>query len=301
MKVKKLAAAIRALPQMPARRLSRRAAAFVLALGIAGLPSFAFGQASNELVLLTTTTTQDSGILEHIVADFEGKSGVKVKAIVAGSGDILKQGARGEGDVLLTHSPAAEKDWMKQGHGLSRQLVMYNDFVIIGPPEDPAGVKGLKAADALKAIAGKQAVFVSRGDKSGTHVREMAMWKKAGIDPKGQAWYRETGQGQGLTMEVAMQQQGYALTDRGTYLTRAKQLGLPILVEGDPGLLNIYHVMPVDPAKFPKVNAAAAKAFVDYLLSPEGQQRIGEFGKAEYGRSLFVPASDKTEEQLLVN
>jgi tungstate transport system substrate-binding protein len=286
-----------------ARSVSRRSAAFVLALVLAGLPNLALGQTpnSNELVLLTTTTTQDSGILRHITEAFESKTGLKVKTIVAGSGDILKQGARGEGDVLLTHSPAAEQEWMKQGHGLSRRLVMYNDFVIIGPPEDPAGVKGLKAADALKQIADKKAVFVSRGDQSGTHVRELAMWKRAGIDPKGQSWYRETGQGQGLTMEVAMQQQGYAFTDRGTYLVHAKRLGLPILVEGDAALFNIYHVMPVDPAKFPKVNATAAKAFADYLVSPEGQQRIGEFGKAQYGRSLFAPASDKTEQQLLVN
>ena len=286
-----------------ALNLSRRSAAFVLALAFAGLPGLALGQSqnSNELVLLTTTTTQDSGILKHLTEAFEKKTGVKVKTIVAGSGDILKQGARGEGDVLLTHSPAAEKEWMKQGHGLSRRLVMYNDFVVIGPPEDPAGVKGLSASEALKRIAEKQAVFVSRGDQSGTHVRELAMWKRAGIDPKGQSWYRETGQGQGLTMEVAMQQHGYAFTDRGTYLVHAKRLGLPILVEGDPALFNIYHVMPVDSAKFPKVNAAAGKAFADYLLSPEGQQRIAEFGKAEYGRSLFMPAADKTEEQVLVN
>jgi len=281
---------------------SRRSAALVLAMVLVGAFNFALGQSpnSNELVLLTTTTTQDSGILKYIIEGFESKTGFRVKTIVAGSGDILKQGARGEGDVLLTHSPAAEKEWMSQGHGLSRRLVMYNDFVIIGPPEDPAGVKGLRAADALKRIAEKKAIFVSRGDQSGTHVRELAMWKRAGIDPKGQPWYRETGQGQGLTMEVAMQQQGYAFTDRGTYLVHAKRLGLPILVEGDPALYNIYHVMPVDPAKFPKVNAPVAQAFADYLVSPEGQQRIGEFGKAEYGRSLFVPAADKTEEQLQV-
>ena len=283
--------------------LSRRSAAFGLALVLAGLPGLVLGQTPNsdELVVLSTTTTQDSGILKHITEAFQNKTGLKVKTIVAGSGDILKQGARGEGDVLLTHSPAAEKDWMKQGYGLSRRLVMYNDFIIIGPQDDPAGVKGLTASDALKRIAEKKAVFVSRGDQSGTHVRELAMWKRAGIDPKGQSWYRETGQGQGLTMEVAMQQQGYAFTDRGTYLVNAKRLGLPVLVEGDPALFNIYHVMPVDPAKFPKVNATAAKAFADYLLSPEGQQHIGEFGKAQYGRSLFLPAADKTEEQLVVN
>jgi tungstate transport system substrate-binding protein len=288
------------MPLHTALSFSRRSAALALGLVPVGGFNVAFGQISTgkELVVLTTTTTQDSGILKHIVEAFEAKSGLKVKTIVAGSGDILKQGARGEGDVLLTHSPAAEKEWMGQGHGLSRRLVMYNDFVIIGPPEDPAGVKGLRAADALKRIAEKKAVFVSRGDQSGTHVRELAMWKRAGIDPKGQSWYRETGQGQGRTMEAAMQQQGYAFTDRGTYLAHAKRLGLPIMVESDPALYNIYHVMPVDPAKFPRVNARGGQAFADYLVSPEGQQRIGEFGKAQYGRSLFTPAAGKTEEQL---
>lgn len=274
-------------------------ATFLLAsLSFTGFSSVA---ADNELVLLTTTTTQDSGILRHITDDFERKTGLKVKTIVAGSGDILKQGARGEGDVLLTHSPAAEKEWMAQGHGLSRRLVMYNDFVIIGPTEDPAGIRGLRAAEALKRIAAGKALFVSRGDRSGTNVSELRMWSRAGIDPKGQPWYRETGQGQGLTMEVAAAKQGYAYTDRGTYLVFEKRLRLPILVENDPMLFNIYHVMPVDPAKFPKVNAAAAKVFADYLLSPEGQQIIGEFGKAQYGRSLFVPAAGRTEEQVLSN
>src|SRR5262249_41375176 len=153
---------------------------------------------------------------------FTERSGLKVKTIVAGSGDILKQGARGEGDVLLTHSPQAEKEWMLQGNGVSRRLVMYNDFIIIGPPADPAKINGLKAAEALKRIAAAQAPFVSRGDESGTHVRELAMWKLAGVDPKSRGWYRETGQGQGLTMEVASTQQAYAFTDRGTYLAHAK-------------------------------------------------------------------------------
>jgi tungstate transport system substrate-binding protein len=256
---------------------------------------------AGELIILTTTTTQDSGILRHLTDAFVKKSGVLVKTIVAGSGDILKQGARGEGDVVLTHSPAAEKSWMADGNGTSRRLVMYNDFVIIGPAGDPAKIKGQLAANALQRIAKAQAPFVSRGDQSGTHVRELATWKKAGIDPKGQTWYRETGQGQGLTMEVAAQFQGYAFTDRGTYLVHAKRIGLPILVEGDPALYNIYHVMPVNAAKFPKVNAAAAQAFADWLVSPAGQAVIAEFGKAQYGRSLFIPAANKRESDLLVN
>ena len=257
--------------------------------------------AANELIILSTTTTQDSGILRILTDAFAKKSGLTVKAIVAGSGDILKQGARGEGDVLITHSPDAEKLWMADGNGTSRRLVMYNDFVIIGPEGDPAKIKGLKSADALRRIAETKSPFVSRGDQSGTHVRELAMWKRAGIDPKGQAWYRETGQGQGQTMDVASQFQAYAFTDRGTYLTQAKRIGLPILVENDPALFNIYHVMPVNSARFPKVNAAGGQAFADWIVSPEGQDIIGEFGKAQYGRSLFVPAANKQESELLRN
>lgn len=255
----------------------------------------------SELIVLTTTTTQDSGILRHLTDAFAKKSGLTVKTIVAGSGDILKQGARGEGDVVLTHSPAAEKAWMAEGNGTSRPLVMYNDFVIIGPAADPAKIKGQDAANALRRIAEAKAPFISRGDQSGTHVRELATWKRAGIDPKGQAWYRETGQGQGLTMDVACQFQGYAFTDRGTYLVHAKRIGLPVLVEGDPALYNLYHVMPVNAAKFPKVNAAAAQTFADWLVSAEGQAVIAEFGKAQYGRSLFMPAANKRESDLLVN
>jgi tungstate transport system substrate-binding protein len=255
----------------------------------------------NELVILTTTTTQDSGILRVLTDAFSKKSGLAVKAIVAGSGDILKQGARGEGDVLLTHSPSAEQAWMAEGNGTSHRLVMYNDFVIIGPDADPAKIKGRKAAGALRRIAEAKAPFVSRGDQSGTHVRELAMWKRAGIDPKGQSWYRETGQGQGVTMDVASQFQAYAFTDRGTYLVHARRIGLPILVENDPALYNIYHVMPVNAAKFPKANAPAGQAFADWLVSPEGQAVIAEFGKAQYGRSLFVPAASKREEELLQN
>jgi len=282
----------------------RLASLAVAALAIViGLPPPVAAQPANpnEIIILTTTTTQDSGILRVLTDAFANKSGLAVKSIVAGSGDILKQGARGEGDVLITHSPEAEKAWMAEGNGTSRWLVMYNDFVIIGPETDPAKIRGPKAAHALRRIAEARTPFVSRGDQSGTHVRELAMWKRAGIDPKGQSWYRETGQGQGLTMDVASQFQAYALTDRGTYLVHARRIGLPILVENDPALYNIYHVMPVNSAKFPKVNASAGQAFADWVVSPEGQAAIAEFGKAQYGRSLFVPAASMREQDLLVN
>ena len=281
-------------------RLAHSLAAALL-VAFTGFATSVTAQAINskDLIILSTTTTQDSGILRTLTDAFARKSGLTVKAIVAGSGDILKQGARGEGDVLLTHSPDAEKAWMAEGHGTSRRLVMYNDFVIIGPQSDPAKIKGLKAADALKRVSQVKAPFVSRGDQSGTHVRELTIWKRTGIDPKGQPWYRETGQGQGLTMDVAAQFQAYAFTDRGTYLVHAKRIGLPILVEGDPALYNIYHVMPVDPAKFPRVNAGGAKAFADWILSADGQGVIENFGKAQYGRSLFVPAARLRESELL--
>jgi tungstate transport system substrate-binding protein len=275
--------------------------AMLLLAAVVSLPIAAQPANPRELIVLTTTTTQDSGVLRVITDAFAKKSGLTVKAIVAGSGDILKQGARGEGDVLLAHSPDAEKAWMGEGNGASRRLVMYNDFVIIGPPADPAKVKGQAAAEALKRIAAVKASFVSRGDQSGTHVRELAMWKRAGVAPKGQPWYRETGQGQGLTMDVAAQFQSYTFTDRGTYLVHAKRIGLPILVEDDPAMFNIYHVMPVNAAKFPRVNAAGAQAFADWLVSPEGQRVIAEFGKQKYGRSLFAPAADKHERNLLAN
>lgn len=276
-------------------------AAFLAYLAGLATPVNAQPANSSELVILTTTTTQDSGILGVLTDAFAKNSKLTVKAIVAGSGDILKQGALGEGDVLLTHSPEAEKLWMGDGNATSRRLVMYNDFVIIGPEADPANIRGLKAADALRRIAESKAPFVSRGDQSGTHVREMATWRRAGVDPKGQSWYRETGQGQGLTMDVASQLQGYTFTDRGTYLVHAKRIGLPILVENDPVLYNIYHVMPVTAAKFSRVNAAGGQAFADWIVSPEGQAVIAEFGKARYGRPLFRPAANLNEAQLLQN
>lgn len=270
----------------------------VVVLAAALAPACRSNENNREVIVLTTTTTQDSGILDALVKGFEASHHRKVKAIVAGSGDILKQGASGEGDVVLTHSPDAELEWMAKGYGTSRRLVMYNDFLIAGPAADPAGVKGLPVDEALAKIAERAAPFVSRGDQSGTHVRELKLWKAAKVDPKGKPWYRETGQGQGLTMEVASQTTGYCLTDRGTFLVNGARLGLTALVEGDARLRNIYHVMTVDAAKFPRVNAAGGKAFADYLVSPEGQQLIGEFGKDRFARALFQPVANLSDEQL---
>jgi tungstate transport system substrate-binding protein len=271
--------------------------ALSIALIMTVIPSCRSTANGRTVVLLTTTTTQDSGILAALVTGFERDSGFKTRAIVAGSGDVLRQAAAGEGDVLLTHSPDAELEWMRKGYGTSRRLVMYNDFVIAGPATDPAGIRGLAPDVALRRIAERGAVFVSRGDQSGTHARELKLWNAAGIDPKGKPWYRETGQGQGLTMEVATQQEGYVLTDRGTLLVHQQRLGLAILVEGDPRLRNIYHVMTIDASKFPRVNDAGGRAFSDYLVSTEGQRIIGQFGRERFGQPLFTPAAHLTDEQ----
>lgn len=261
-----------------------------------------FGCRSNskrrEVVLLTTTTTHDSGILAAVISDFESAHAYKVKTIVAGSGDVLKQASYGEGDVVLTHSPEAELEWMAKGYGTSRRLVMYNDFIIAGPASDPAGIKGLAPDAALTRIAERDATFVSRGDQSGTHVRELKLWSAAAIDPKGKPWYRETGQGQGLTMEVASQADGYVLTDRGTFMVHAKRLRLEVLVQSDARLRNIYHVMTVDGVKFPRINTVGGEAFADYIVSARGQRVIGEFGKHKFQRSLFHPVGHLTDETL---
>ncbi len=270
----------------------------VLVAGLVCLVACRSNTHNREVVLLTTTTTQDSGILAALTRAFEAKHPYKIKAIVAGSGDVLKQGALGEGDVVLTHSPAAEQAWMANGHGTSRRLVMYNDFVIVGPPADPAAVKGLAPDAALAKIAERGAPFVSRGDKSGTHVRELELWTAAGVEPKGKSWYRETGQGQGLTMDVASESDAYALTDRGTFLVHQKRLALAVLVQGDARLRNIYHVMPIDAAKFPRVNAKGGQAFADWIVSPDAQSLIGGFGKAEYAQSLFRPVAHMTDAEL---
>jgi tungstate transport system substrate-binding protein len=252
-----------------------------------------------DLILLSTTTTRDTGLLDVLVPDFQKRTGYNVKTVIAGSGEILKLGERGEGDVLLTHSPAAEETWMAAGHGTMRALVMHNDFVLVGPSEDLAGVKGLRVADALRRIADRRALFVSRGDHSGTNVKELSLWSAIGANPKGQTWYQETGAGQGLTLNVASEKKGYALTDRGTYVALRKNLALDILVERQPDLLNIYHVMLVNPAKSQKINAAGAKAFADYVVSPDAQAIIRTYGEAQFGQALFVPDAGKTEEQVL--
>ncbi len=254
--------------------------------------------ASKSVILATTTSTQDSGLLDVLVPMFEKESGLQVKTISVGSGQAMKMGEKGEADVLLVHSPDAEKKFMADGFGVSRRLVMHNDFVIVGPASDPAKIKGTKAAEALKRIAQSGTVFVSRGDNSGTNAKEKGLWKAAAINPDGLKWYQQTGLGMGQTLNVAAEKKGYTITDRATYLSLKKGLGLEIIVEGDSKLLNIYHVIELNPAKGPKVNVNGGKAFADFMVAGKTQEAIGRFGVSKYGAPLFFPDAGKKPESL---
>jgi tungstate transport system substrate-binding protein len=251
------------------------------------------------IILATTTSTQDSGLLDVLIPLFEKKTGYFVKTIAVGSGQAMVMGQKGEADVLLVHSPDAEEKFMAAGYGVNRRLVMHNDFIIVGPPVDRGGIKGTKSAGAaFKRIAGAKALFMSRGDNSGTDAKEKAIWKAAGIAPEGQKWYQQTGLGMGQTLNVASEKQTYTLADRGTYLALAKRLDLVILVEGDRDLLNIYHVIEVNPARWPKVNAGGARAFADFMVSPETQAIVRAFGVDKFGSPLFFPDAGKRVEDL---
>jgi tungstate transport system substrate-binding protein len=251
------------------------------------------GQQPKDVILATTTSTVDTGLLESLVPIFEKQTGYRVKTIAVGTGQALKMGQRGEVDVLLTHAMQAEKPLVDEGTVRNYRLVMHNDFIIVGPPEDPAKIKGKGTGEALKAIFDNGAPFISRGDDSGTHKMERSLWEKAGLDPKGAKWYFESGQGMGATLLMASEKKGYALSDRGTYLSQKRNIKLDILCEGDSLLLNIYHIMEVNPEKFGKLNAEGARAFVDFMTSPETQKLIGDFGKEKFGQPLFFPDADK--------
>ena len=219
------------------------------------------------VILATTTSTQDSGLLDVLISLFEKKAGYAVKTIAVGTGQSLALGDRGEADVVLVHAPELELQYLAKGNLINRRRVMHNDFVLVGPPADPAGIKGVKrAAEALKRLAERSAVFVSRGDQSGTHTKEKSLWNAAGIAPKGH-WYVESGQGMGATLTIAAEKGAYTLTDRATFLAFKKRIRLAVLLEGDAPLLNIYHVMEVNPARHARVNAAGGKAFAEFMLS----------------------------------
>jgi len=256
------------------------------------------------VILSTTTSTQDSGLLGVLVPLFEKQTGYSVKTVSVGTGQALALAAKGDADVALVHAPSLEKQYVAEGKLLNRRLVMYNDFVIIGPKEDPAKVRSSKSASgALKAIAQAKVSFVSRGDNSGTHILEKSLWKAAGIEPKG-SWYMEARQGMGATLGIANERNAYTLTDRGTYLALRKtvsplrnRVSLRILIEGDRALLNIYSVVEVNPANGPRINSIGGKAFADFMVAPETQNVIRNFGK-KFGQSLFIPVAGKKEDDL---
>jgi tungstate transport system substrate-binding protein len=241
--------------------------------------------ASGQMIMATTTSTRDTGLLDTLVPAFEKASKCSVKTVAVGSGQALDLGARGQADVLLVHSPDAEQTFMKQGHGSSRKAVMHNDFVLVGPPSDPAKVAGAGGIEqAMQAIANAKSPFASRADDSGTNAKELKLWQQAGITPSG-SWYIKTGQGMGPTLTIANQKGAYTLSDRGTYLA-TKNLDSKILVQGDPQLQNPYHVIVV---KHPGTNVGCAKAFSDWITSAPTRKLIGQFGKGHYGQALFHP------------
>jgi len=248
--------------------------------------------AIQELILATTTSTQDSGLLDVLLPDFEKEFGVKVNVIAVGTGQAIKLGEDGNADVLLVHARAKEDAFMAAGHGVRREDVMYNDFVIVGPKSDPAGIKGMTAAAAAsQKIADARAPFISRGDDSGTHTKEKSIWKAAGIEPAGD-WYISAGQGMGAVLTMANEQLAYTLSDRATYLARTLEgIDLVILTEGDPLLFNPYGVIAVNPAKGPQIKADLANTFIDWLISLPTQEKVGQFGVAEFGAPLFTPDS----------
>jgi tungstate transport system substrate-binding protein len=256
--------------------------------------------ANPNLILATTTSTQDSGLLDVLIPLFEKESGYKVQTVAVGSGQAMEMGQQGNADVLLVHSPAAEVTFMSDGWGKERSLVMHNDFMIVGPASDPAKIKGLSAVDAFKAIAAAKVTFVARADKSGTSTKELGIWKKADLDPVTDkpAWYIETGQGMGASLTIASEKSGYTLTDRATFLANKANLQLEILVEGDNSLLNVYHVITVNPDKWPKVNYQGATAFFKFMTEPSTQDTIGKFGVDKYGQKLFIPDANKKDSDL---
>jgi tungstate transport system substrate-binding protein len=262
-------------------------------LVLAGVPAGARAQ-QNEgtrvVILATTTSLQETGLLDSLKPRFEQATGFRLRAVAVGSGQALRMAERGDADVVLAHSPAAEQAFMAAGHGVRRRIVATNYFTIVGPPDDPAGIRGSRsAAAALTAIAGRGAVFVSRGDSSGTHVRELALWRDSGTAPR---WggYLESGQGMAATLLIAEERRGYTLTDRASYYNLRHRLTLVPLREREAALLNVYHVIELNPAGRPRLNVAGGRAFADFVTSPAMQDYLERFGAAQFGTPLFVPA-----------
>jgi tungstate transport system substrate-binding protein len=282
------------------RRTGRFLALVAVLLSLAacgGTDQAAAPSDEKSLILATTTSTQDSGLLDELLPAFTDDTGWQVKPLAVGSGQAIELGRRGEADVLLVHSPKAEEEFVAEGTAGERRLVMHNDFVLVGPADDPAGIRDVPAAEAMRKIATAQVGFVSRGDDSGTHARETQLWEGNEIVPSGQ-WYRSTGQGMGATLSVASETAAYTLTDRATYLSQKANLSLEVLNEGDKALLNIYHVIELTDRAGDRVQPDGAKAFADWIVGSRAQEMIGEFGAEEFGQPLFVPDAGKDEESL---
>jgi tungstate transport system substrate-binding protein len=284
----------RILPIIPSTLL--RASALLVFVLAACAPA---APANTNIILATTTSTQDSGLLDVLVPMFEVESGYTVQTVAVGTGAALKMAEEGNADVLLVHAPSSEGALMEAGWGRDRFLVMHNDFVIVGPADDPAGIKGTATAvEAFQKVFASGGTFLSRGDDSGTHKMEQTLWGNAGNDPAGAQWYVESGQGMGATLTIASEKTAYTMTDRASYLANQGNLNLEILVEGDAALLNVYHVITVDPEKWDKANYDGALAFANFMIAEETQSVIGEFGVDKFGQPLFFPDADKTDADL---
>lgn len=282
-------------------RTGVRALALAAALGLAACggggsePARGGGTSaeSRPVVLATTTSTQDSGLLDELIPAFEADAGVTVKTVAVGSGQAIAMGRRGEADVVLSHSPVAERELMDSGVAGSREIVMHNDFLLLGPDSDPARAGGRTARDAFAAIAERRAPFVSRGDESGTHAKELSLWEAAGVKPHG-AWYLETGSGMGATLAVAAEKDAYVLSDRATYLSNPQARDLAVTVDGGAGLINLYHVIDINSDAGSRVNAEGGDAFARWVVSKPAQELIGAFGAEQYGQALFTPDAGRT-------
>ncbi len=281
------------------KRIASLSLVLLAVVVLCGFSPVQAASADKNIILATTTSTQDSGLLDVLIPIFEKKTGYFVKTIAVGSGQAMAMGQKGEADVLLVHSPEAEQKFVKEGFGINRRLVMHNDYIVAGPATDPAKIKGMKSTlEVFKKIASTNSLFISRGDNSGTHAKEKSIWKMTAAKSEGEKWYQQTGLGMGQTLNVASEKAAYTLADRGTYLALKKRLSLDILAEGDAVLLNIYHVIEVNPAKWPKVNAAGAKAFADFMVSKETQDIVKTFGVDKFGGALFFPDAGKKVEDL---
>lgn len=284
-------------PSLALRRITLALVALAAALAFVactGDDAQSDDEIGGELILATTTSTQDSGLLDILVPRFEEDTGVNVKVIAVGTGAALEMARTGDADAVLAHAPDAEQHYIDDGHLVASELVMHNDFVIVGPPDDPARLAGASSIEEAFQLIAATGPFISRGDDSGTHKVELALWETASIDPGSATGRDETGQGMGATLNIADQKRGYTLADRGTFLALRENLDLDVLFEGDEALLNIYHIHLVNPDQHDGINEDQARAWIDFLVSTEAQDIIETFGEEDFGEPLFVPDAGKS-------